>query len=623
MPATRIKVAGARVAELDRFDEAELHVETTTIMFADVVESVRLIEQDEAGSVRRIRKLLILLATWEAPQCRGRVLERRGDGLLLSFQRPRDALKFAQAAHHAAELTQGETEEPLWLRIGIHAGRVLTDDVAIYGKSINFAARIASLANPGETTASADARDDLVDEIDTKVFDLGDCFLKHVAEPIRAFRLESIDSTDCGQSGRVLKAPTESSLRPTLTVFPLVESSGNRRGGNFGFCDIFAERLATLLSGSSSLNIVSSLSVLNLRGREEPAATVAKSLGADYFCCGSVVRSGDAFVAQISLNQTDKSQSLWCSEIRGNEIDVLVAESELLGQIAAAISDQVVSLASRLTAVQRLPNVASHALYLSAVSTMHRFSHRDFCRALPMLEALRERAPRHPDLLAWIARWHVLRVVQGWSESPKFDTSAALSFSDQALSRDDNCALALTVRGSAEIGVLGDVAAARALYGRALEINPNESLAWLLKSVADGIAGERADARNSATRAALLAPLHPYGFYYDSLRSTAALFARDLEQAAMLADRSIRLNCMHGSAYRSLAISLALQGKQSEAESTVAKLLAVEPACTLDDVRRRYGNQADANADFIDALRRAGLPESRAHVVFSSIGVKK
>ena len=64
--------------------DAELHIETTTIMFADVVESVRLIEQDELTNVTRIRALLKRLAEGVVPKHSGIVLERRGDGLLVS-----------------------------------------------------------------------------------------------------------------------------------------------------------------------------------------------------------------------------------------------------------------------------------------------------------------------------------------------------------------------------------------------------------------------------------------------------------------------------------------------------------------------------------------------------------
>ena len=65
--------------------DAELHIETTTIMFADVVESVRLIEQDELANVARIRSLLKRLVTEVVPMFQGTLLERRGDGLLIKF----------------------------------------------------------------------------------------------------------------------------------------------------------------------------------------------------------------------------------------------------------------------------------------------------------------------------------------------------------------------------------------------------------------------------------------------------------------------------------------------------------------------------------------------------------
>jgi hypothetical protein len=104
LPTTRIKVAGARVLEPDRFDAAELHVETTTIMFADVVESVRLIEQDEVANVVRIRTFLKRVAETVVPSHNGIVLERRGDGLLIKFPDARCAASCALELHsHAAQ----------------------------------------------------------------------------------------------------------------------------------------------------------------------------------------------------------------------------------------------------------------------------------------------------------------------------------------------------------------------------------------------------------------------------------------------------------------------------------------------------------------------------------------
>ena len=42
--------------------DAELHIETTTIMFADVVESVRLIEEDDVENIYCIESRLMKVA---------------------------------------------------------------------------------------------------------------------------------------------------------------------------------------------------------------------------------------------------------------------------------------------------------------------------------------------------------------------------------------------------------------------------------------------------------------------------------------------------------------------------------------------------------------------------------
>ena len=59
----------------------------------------------------------------------------------------------------------------------------------IYGSDVNLTARIATLAGPGEIVISSELRDQLTDGLDAELEDLGDCHLKHVAEPVRAYRV--------------------------------------------------------------------------------------------------------------------------------------------------------------------------------------------------------------------------------------------------------------------------------------------------------------------------------------------------------------------------------------------------------------------------------------------------
>ena len=159
-----------------------LHYAHKTVMFADVVESVRLIQRDEIAAASRIRKLLLEAANEIVPAHRGHLLQRLGDGLMIDFGNPRHAAECASALHRrAAEMSAGvAADSRVLLRVGIHVADVLTDDIAFYGHGVNLAARFAALAGPGETVISAAVRDQLSADLDGEITDLGECHLKHI-----------------------------------------------------------------------------------------------------------------------------------------------------------------------------------------------------------------------------------------------------------------------------------------------------------------------------------------------------------------------------------------------------------------------------------------------------------
>src|SRR5262249_55994070 len=53
------------------------------------------------------------------------------------------------------------TDRRIWLRIGINTGDVIADDHDIYGHSVNIAARLEGLAEPGEVYVTRAVRDQL------------------------------------------------------------------------------------------------------------------------------------------------------------------------------------------------------------------------------------------------------------------------------------------------------------------------------------------------------------------------------------------------------------------------------------------------------------------------------
>src|SRR4030095_4997691 len=98
-----------------------LYYTARTVVFADIVESVRLMQRDELTAAGRMRSLLLEAPKEIVPANQGHLLQRRGDGLMLDFSHPRDAAACARALHQrCAELSANlASADPARLRIGI------------------------------------------------------------------------------------------------------------------------------------------------------------------------------------------------------------------------------------------------------------------------------------------------------------------------------------------------------------------------------------------------------------------------------------------------------------------------------------------------------------------------
>jgi adenylate cyclase len=119
---------------------------------------------------------------------RARVVKELGDGLMLWFADPAGAMgaclelrrRFASAALDAA---------PLGVRIGLHWGAPTRRGDDYVGHDVNVAARIVSLAGPGELLVSQAARDACGGLAAVTFEELGPIVMKGIPEPVRLFRV--------------------------------------------------------------------------------------------------------------------------------------------------------------------------------------------------------------------------------------------------------------------------------------------------------------------------------------------------------------------------------------------------------------------------------------------------
>src|SRR5580765_3487201 len=177
-------------------DWPELSRQRRAIVVVDVVESVRLMQANEADVIDRWRRFVNEVRTQVLPAHGGRLVKSLGDGLLLEFGTvPAAVAASLDVQRRIMPFNVGrDANAVMGLRIGVHVAEVVVDALDIYGAGVNLAARLADLAAPGEIAASAEARDALAEGVDADLHDLGECFLRRIDEPVRAYRIETPDS---------------------------------------------------------------------------------------------------------------------------------------------------------------------------------------------------------------------------------------------------------------------------------------------------------------------------------------------------------------------------------------------------------------------------------------------
>ena len=169
--------------------------ELATVLFTDVEGSTdfRTRRGDDAAH-RRLQALHEVVAK-EIEHHGGRVIKALGDGALALFRSPRSAVSSALAIQReVAGMNRSHPDDALRVRIGINTGEVLEEDGDVFGESVNAAARIAALAEGGQTLVSAVLKD-LVGTVPDLIFeDSGPHHLKGFTGEWRLFQVDSEES---------------------------------------------------------------------------------------------------------------------------------------------------------------------------------------------------------------------------------------------------------------------------------------------------------------------------------------------------------------------------------------------------------------------------------------------
>jgi tetratricopeptide (TPR) repeat protein len=156
----------------------------------------------------------------------------------------------------------------------------------------------------------------------------------------------------------------------------------------------------------------------------------------------------------------------------------------------------------------------------------------------------------------------------------------------------------------------GEAAMAAAALDRALALNPNAALAWLIKGNIHASRNQPEAAIEALERTRRLSPFDPHSFLSAFSIAVAHFAARRFEQAIEWAERALHDQPRMISAMRVKVVALAHLGHLDEARAQLSRVLAINPKLTIAGYRA-YGQfmVPEVLELYVAGLRLAGLPE--------------
>jgi adenylate cyclase len=575
------------------------------ILVAEISDSVALMERDEERTVERYRTFLAQATSQTIPTHAGRsMLKIPADGFVAEFPEAVQALKCAFELHAELARFNARLEAPsLGMRVGIHVADVIVEAFNVLGDGVNVAGRLAELANPGETIVSEQVRDQLTSGVEASVEDLGEQRLRNRERAVRAFRAWPPAQT----LPRTPSAAVQAHGRPSIAVIPFQLKSDDPRFHSIG--DGLADDTIAALSRMADFFVISRLSTMAFRQAPLGVLRIGEMLGVRYVLSGSVQTAYPRALLMAELADARDGRIIWSERFQGDLADVFAMQGEVARKVVHSVAPFVRSLELRRARITSFEQLDAYAMTLRGVELMHRLSREDFMQARTAFETAIARDPVSSRPHAWLAKWHVLRVLIGASEDPPSDMRAAAICAERALACDADDALALAMDAFVAAWSRHDLDAAERRLSQALVANPNEPLALVHSAITHSWRGRGDEAVQCADRALSLSPLDPMMYYFTSAAAQANLIAERYERAIELSTRSLRENRLHTPTLRTLAAALVLSGRVAEARETMGRLRDLEPGLTVSAFRARYPGRDSPQAErFAEALRVAGLP---------------
>jgi len=454
------------------------------LMVADVVESSRLMAEDEARAIAAIRELKTETLMPLVTEHGGDVLKHMGDGWIVAFASTSAAVACAMAVQ-----TKLVDRAPLKLRIGAHLVELVHDDTDFHGTGVNIAARLQAEAPPGGLMVSQDVHRQLTGPLASAFVDAGAFELKHISLPVNGFqwRPPAVDGRTAGEV-------------PSIGVDVLDHDPDDRdtRAAARDLRDQLMRRLARR-TGVRVVDVAADGAApptYRLRGRLRLAAGRGR--------------------LHLALSVAEDGRTAWSETYEEDPRDIFAFADALVERADAALRLQINAFDGDRLAHLPVDALSVSELRARAAAGFYKPTLEDWLETRRLLERALALTPDDPMALAMRAEATIMLAAARHEELAGEIADGLEQELDQAIERLPRSDYAFFVRAMFAVFVRGDTTSALRDLERTLALTPNYAPGLELRGLAHLRAGEPAAAAAELERAVAVSegdPLLPYRLF--------------------------------------------------------------------------------------------------------------
>jgi adenylate cyclase len=575
------------------------------ILAADVVGYSRLMEQDEAGTLARLKSLRSDLFDARTVKYGGRVFKTTGDGLLIEFPSAVEAVNCAIEVQREAAIAESSVAEDrrIAFRIGISLGDVIVEGDDLYGNGVNVAARLESMAERGGICISSNVRDSVGNTIGVTFDDLGDQQVKNIERPVRTYAVRLEDGASIGSENATSLEQIRVLERPSIAVLPFQNMSGDPEQEYFA--DGLTEDIISALSAWRSFPVISRNSTFVYKGSAVNVQQVAQDLGVRYVLEGSVRQARKRVRISAQLIAAESDHHLWTEHYDRELEDIFELQDEIAQRIAAIIEPELGKAERNRTMLRQPMNFDAWECYQRATSFLYEFTAQGNVKAREMFERAIQLDLSYSQAYSGLALTHQRDLFLGYAESRDRSLAEFRQAARRAVALDETDSFAHRVIGLFYLWERNfDIAIAHG--EKALKLNPSDGISHIQLGIALSYSGNPERGISSIERGLQLNPHDPRQFVYCTYLADACLIANRYDDSIEAARTAVRLRPDFLEPRLVRASALGHLGKFEDAEAELEECRRLNPDFAEPSASWR-GYRGPQNLEHLfEGLRKAG-----------------